>query len=289
MIGIYKITTKHNSKSYIGSSDNVEKRLNCHLSRLKRNVHHSAYLQAVYNKHGKENLEFSIIEVLSDNNDKIIKEQFWMDHFQSYNKDFGYNMSKTASCNTTGEIKIYQYTVEGHYIKEWESIEKAKKALKLVSIPAALSEKTTHKLSGGFQWKYYQKEKIESALKLYCCYDLKGIFVKSFHKIEEIKEFFKMKTISNILRCVKTNTTSCNHFWRIVNTYSFDKTIIVKEKNTRAKKIIQLDKNNNVINTFNSLTEASKFIKVKPENLHRVVNSNNPKYKTCKGFIWKYL
>jgi group I intron endonuclease len=289
MIGIYKITTKHNGKIYIGSSDNVEKRLKCHLSRLKRNVHHSVYLQAVYNKHGKENLEFSIIEVLSDNNDKIIKEQFWMDHFQSYNKDFGYNISKTASCNTTGEIKIYQYSVEGCYIKEWESIEKAKKALNLISIPAALSKKTTHKLSGGFQWKYYQKEKIESALKLYCCYDLKGMFVKSFHKVEEIKEFFKMKTISNILRCVKNNTTCCNHFWRIVNTYSFDKTIDVKDKNTRAKKIIQLDENNNVINTFNSLTEASKFIGVMVANLHRVVNSDDPKYKTCKSFIWKYL
>jgi group I intron endonuclease len=289
MIGIYKITTKHNSKIYIGSSDDIEKRLKCHLSRLKRNVHHSAYLQAVYNKHGKENLDFSIIEVLLDNNDKIIKEQFWMDHFQSYNKNFGYNMSKTASCNTTGEIKIYQYTVEGYYIKEWESIEKAKKALKLVSISAALSEKTTHKLSGGFQWKYYKKEKIESVLKLYCCYDLKGIFVKSFHKVEEIKEFFKVKTMSNISNCSKFNTTSCNHFWRIVNTYNFNKIINVKEKNTRAKKIVQLDKNNNVINTFKSLTEASKFIEVNPSNLHRVVNSNNPKYRTCKGFIWKYL
>ena len=289
MIGIYKITTKHNSKIYIGSSDNVEKRLKCHLSRLKRNVHHSAYLQAVYNKHGKENLEFSIIEVLLDNKDKIIKVQYWMDYYQSYNKHFGYNVSKTASCNTTGEIKIYQYSAEGNYIKEWESIKKAKDALNLVSISAVLSKKTTHKLSGGFQWKYYKKEKIKSALKLYCCYDLNGKFVKSFYKVEEIKEFFKVKTVSNILRSANNNTTCFNHFWKIVDTYSFDKTINVKKKNTRAKKIVQLDKNNNVINTFNSLTDASKFIEVNSANLHRVVNSNNPKYKTCNGFIWKYL
>ena len=180
------------------------------------------------------------------------------------------------------EILLYHYP-------DFEKSYEAKKALKLVSIPAALSEKTTHKLSGGFQWKYYKKEKIESALKLYCCYDLKGTFVKSFHKVEEIKEFFKVKTVSNILNCSKFNTTSCNHFWRIVDTYSFEKTINVKEKNTRAKKIVQLDKNNNVINTFKSLTEASKFIGVMVSNLHRVVNSNDSKYKTCKGFVWKYL
>lgn len=289
MIGIYKITTKHNNKIYVGSSDNIDKRLVSHLSRLKRNVHHSAYLQAVYNKHGKENLEFSIIEVMLDNNDKLIKEQFWMDHFQSYNKNFGYNMSKTASCNTTGEVKIYQYTAEGIYIKEWNSIKKAKETLNLISIPSALSNKSTHKLSGGFQWKYYKEEKIKSELKLYCCYNLKGIFVKSFYKVEEIKSFFKVKELSNILRCSNNNTTSCNHFWRIVNTVNFDKVITVVQKKTRAKKIIQLDKNNNIINTFNSLTEASKFIEVSASNLHRVVNSNNSKYKTCKGFVWKYL
>jgi len=291
MIGIYKITTKHNNKIYIGSSDNINKRIAAHLSRLRRNAHHSAYLQAVYNKYGKENLEISIIEILIDNKDKIKKEQYWLDLYQSYDRKFGYNMSKNASCNTTGEKKAYQYDLEGNFIKEWESINKAQQTLNLCSISAAMNDKNSHNLSGGFQWKYYKKDKIKSLLKLYCCYNLNGEFVKYFYSENEIKSYFNINNSNhlNIARSVKTNKSSCDHLWKIYNTYDFPKKINSYIKRTVAKEVLKFDKNGNLLETFKSLTEAAKSMNVKTENLHRAVSSNNPKYKTCKGFVWKYL
>lgn len=291
MIGIYKITTTNNNKVYIGSSDNVEKRLKAHFSKLRRNVHHSLYLQATYNKYGRKVFHTSIIEVLDDNKNKIEREQYWMDFYKSYNRKFGYNMSKTASCNTTGEVVIYQYDIEGNFIKRWESIKSAQDTLNLCSIGAALSNKVNHNLSGGFQWKRYKKDKIKSLLKLYCCYDLSGKFIKSFTLEDDIKRFFNLRldVNLNLARAVKTNGLLCNHLWKIWDSYTFPNKIDAYKRKTNAKKILQLDQNNNIINKFNSLTEAANSIGVKPENLHRAVSSNNLKYRTCHGFIWKYL
>ena len=286
MIGVYKITTKHNSKIYIGSSENIEKRFTTHCSRLKRGVHHSPYFQAVYNKYGLSNLEFSIIEILDSPEKKIEREQHWMDYYKSYDRIYGYNVSKLASSNVTGEKIIYQYDLEGNFIKEYNSIEYAKKehCLKTIKYKKGLS-------SGGFQWRLFKEHKIDSILKIYCCYSIEGKFVRSFSSFEEIKSFFHVKSnsISNIARCVKTGNLCLGYLWKIYNNYNFPKVIQRYKKKTRAKKLGQFDKNNNLIAVFSSLTETALFLKVKPENLHRVIDSNNPTYKTCRGFIWKYL
>lgn len=286
MIGIYKIVTKHNNKVYIGSSQDVEKRFYCHISRLKRNKHHSPYLQAVYNKYGILNLEFSIIEVLDNVNFKIEREQYWIDYYKSYDKKHGYNVSRVAICNTTGEKKIYQYDTEGNFIKEWNSIKSAKDFYSLKVI--RYSENCT---SGNFQWRLFKTEKLKSKLKIYCCYNLEGSFVNSFLSAKEIQMFFKVsvKSLANLSKRVKDKTTLLNHQWRIYNSYDFPKQIEGYTRKTVAKKVGQFDKSDNLINCFSSLTEAAASIHVSPENLHRVVDSNNPSYKTCRGFIWKYI
>lgn len=43
--GVYKIENKHNGKVYIGSSENVEKRMADHLSNLLHGTHHCKEMQ----------------------------------------------------------------------------------------------------------------------------------------------------------------------------------------------------------------------------------------------------
>ena len=59
MIGIYKITNKINGKSYIGQSNNIERRLKEH-KYISSETNKS--LKKAYKKYGKENFEFSILE-----------------------------------------------------------------------------------------------------------------------------------------------------------------------------------------------------------------------------------
>lgn len=61
--GIYKITNIINNKFYIGSASlGFERRFIQHKSDLKQNKHRNIHLQRSYNKHGKSNFLFEIIE-----------------------------------------------------------------------------------------------------------------------------------------------------------------------------------------------------------------------------------
>lgn len=63
-IGIYKI--KINDKEYVGSSCNIGHRLKHHLWSLENLKHHNRTMQNLYNKYGKEEIYFTIVEECSD-------------------------------------------------------------------------------------------------------------------------------------------------------------------------------------------------------------------------------
>lgn len=60
--GIYKIINKANGKYYIGRSSDIYNRWTTHRKKLHKNIHENKYLQRSWNKYGKENFEFLIIE-----------------------------------------------------------------------------------------------------------------------------------------------------------------------------------------------------------------------------------
>jgi len=60
--GIYCIRNKINGHCYIGSAVNIAARWRAHKHDLRKNKHHSQYLQRSWNKYGEECFEFSVIE-----------------------------------------------------------------------------------------------------------------------------------------------------------------------------------------------------------------------------------
>jgi len=66
--GIYLIINLVNDKKYVGStgsSRGFNKRWEDHKRELKGNYHRNPHLQSAYNKYGKQNFEFIILEKLS--------------------------------------------------------------------------------------------------------------------------------------------------------------------------------------------------------------------------------
>jgi group I intron endonuclease len=95
--GIYCIRNSITDERYVGSSVNIEARWLIHKTQLNRKCHHSPKLQAAWNKYGRKNFIFEIIEEVIDRENKTLtqREQYWLDHYDSYRK--GYNSTPVAS------------------------------------------------------------------------------------------------------------------------------------------------------------------------------------------------
>ena len=82
--GVYKITSVIKpDRCYVGSSKNIYKRWEQHLTSLKKNKHHSSKLQRHFNKYGKNDLQFCIL-IRCDISDLISTEQHFIDIHSPY-------------------------------------------------------------------------------------------------------------------------------------------------------------------------------------------------------------
>lgn len=137
MKGIYKITCKVTNKIYIGSSNNIEKRWNEHIWELNNNRHSNKHLLKAWHKYGSKEFEFSIIEECEED-DLLIREQYYLDYYKSYNHNLGYNICKDALSPMKGR-KHSKETIE-HF-------KQIRKGLPSPTLGKKVSAETKQKLS----------------------------------------------------------------------------------------------------------------------------------------------
>jgi len=89
MVGIYCIEI--GERVYIGSSQNIVKRLSEHRKALESGTHYNLKLQRAWVKHGPG--EFAIVEVC-ERSHLIEREQFWIDELRCV--ELGLNLSPSA-------------------------------------------------------------------------------------------------------------------------------------------------------------------------------------------------
>jgi len=100
--GIYKITCSGSNKVYIGSAFWVKKRWSTHKVMLRQNKHHNQHLQNAFNSYGEKSFIFEIVEECSKENLEE-REQFWIDFYKCYDRDFGYNVFQEANRSKMSE------------------------------------------------------------------------------------------------------------------------------------------------------------------------------------------
>ena len=97
---IYKVTNKINNKIYIGRTKHSlkkRKKQHEHLAlNLKIKANEKGIFKNALRKYGLRNFVWEILENLSNEDELIKKESFYINKFKSYDRQYGYNISKTG-------------------------------------------------------------------------------------------------------------------------------------------------------------------------------------------------
>lgn len=232
-IGIYKI--KINDKEYIGSSCNIGHRLKHHLWSLENLKHHNRTMQNLYNKYGKDEIYFTVIEECSD--DILIEREAYyistinpyINHIldpQTLVRDDIYKQrisdaKKKAYANglKPHNLKaVHKYSLDkGEYLESFESLTAAAKSINAKSINGIKAVCNGNASSaGGFIWSftyninmlYRMKEhKLQPVLQ----YTIDNIFIKKWKSITQAS---KELGISNINRAISNSLTAGGYRWK---------------------------------------------------------------------------
>jgi group I intron endonuclease len=254
MIGIYKITNLVDSKIYIGSSVNIDKRYKEHL--VNSTTKSNKYLQNAINKYGKENFKFEVLEECNKEDLKNI-EQFWLDKTKCYNSFIGYNIREKAYpllhiISNPDKIKETILKKGGYNIKTYPN--------RVNSIKYGIKN-----------YFYGKKGELSLVSKEIFVYNLKGEYIKNFKSLTEccLELKLNMGLVSLVLN-KKRNMT---------NNYMFSNKLenIKPYKNNKTKNIYVYE-NDILVYIFDSLKEASKKLKISKYLLTKA-NLTNKKVK----------
>jgi group I intron endonuclease len=200
MIGVYQIKNKLNEKVYIGSSVNVENRWYQHKKFLRDNSHCNEYLQNSWNTHKEESFEFTILEVLEEEKELFIKEQYWIDICSSFIRDKGYNIQQYAGSGNRGICFTQQHKdkIRDSRIGKKHSIETKNKIGK-ISKNRFPTEDTRKKLSSCKKGEYNKDVKLN--------WDL----------IKEIRKNYEGKADNTYISLARKYNVAFSTIQRIIN------------------------------------------------------------------------
>ena len=120
MIGIYKITKKNNGKTYIGQSNDIERRFTEH--KYKNDLAIDKAIQ----KYGIDAFTYEVIEECSLD-ELNAREIYWIEYYDSY-KGFGYNCNAgggDSQGENNGRTNLTNKDVE--YIRDCYNLHKRRK------------------------------------------------------------------------------------------------------------------------------------------------------------------
>lgn len=185
---------------------------------------------------------------------------------------------------TNNSKSVFQYDLQGNFIKEFDSIASAAKESNISPSGISASCNGVQKSAGGFIFKFEKNEKIDayksSVLKKVSQYDLQGNFIKEFESITIASNETNVEH-TLISDCCKGITNRSGNF-----IFKFEKVEKVEPYVARTKQVAQFDLAGNLIKKYDSITDACRETKI--TNVAKACKGTS-RYKTAGGYKWSYI
>ena len=236
-------------------------------------------------KYGIKNFQRKTIAVFDTVEEALQLEK------QIVNEDFikrkdTYNITVGGGMPPIYKKTIYQYSLDGIFIKEWSSIREAALELKCSdsSIGRAVLDGTP---SMKYFWTDYKKDtldidnfKIDGNKSVTYLYTYSGQFLQEFKSISECARYLSL-TPSRVEHCIK-DQTGINKKWR-VSDKKYDILPIIKRQSHRNCPLYQYDLEGNFIRKWENLSEVRNFYK-RELNIANSIKQGH----SCNGFQWSW-
>lgn len=293
---VYKTTNIINDKIYIGVHKTEDPNIDdtyrgCGCSAKNRQICNTKGFPVAFRKYGFENFKREILFIYDgdENGRKLayLKEAELVDEDFVAREDT-YNLV-VGGDGIEGLPKIIsQYTLEGKYIKTWNSIKEAQETLNLTSISSVLIGRA--KYCGEWQWRYGDDkndiEPIETRERTIYQFDLQGNLLKVWkNAIEASKQFDNPNSVRVSINncCLGKFHQTKGYFWSFKNKFTY-----TPSKNTGLPTAVaKYDDDGNFLESYSSLAEAARANGIKGQN--NITKAIEGKQKRCKGFRWRYF
>jgi len=194
--GIYRIRNIVNGMLYIGSAINFTRRWWQHRQELRDNIHHSPRLQNAWNKYGAEAFEFEIVELVLNRNQLMEREQYWLDYYDSSNKEKGYNIVQIVTSPMLGRkhTEETKKLMSLAHLGKKQSPEHIKNAAESHRGKIRTEEQRKH---CGRVWTDEQKKKQSEILEKYWIENPPSDIMRQTGKEASFKRWAKVKKMEN--------------------------------------------------------------------------------------------
>lgn len=184
-------------------------------------------------------------------------------------------------------IKVYQYSLDGTFIKEWESIIQIEKELGFADTNISACCKGKQHTAYGYIWRFEKFDKVEPVnVRMYNQYDFDGNYIQTFYRIQDINEALGYKAIQVLEVCEGRRKQAGGYMWSYERKEKIEPYVKDSKKNLNGKKILKYSIDGMFIEELSSLHEAGESVNAK--SLSTISQCANGKLKSAYGFVWKY-
>ena len=292
---VYKTTNLINGKIYIGvhrtNPDIFDGYIGCGVTNKDRKKKTTRGFPKAVQKYGYKNFKRETLFEFPDT--EYGKEQAYKKEKEIVNINFikrkdTYNLitGGTKGKSSTTTRKIAQYTIDGKFIRIWESIREAEENLNLTSLRSCLCGNA--KYCGGFQWRYYNGyledvPSIQIKEKSVFQFDLSGNLIKSWKSITIASQQFnnpKSAKVAICAVCKNKKIQAYGYYWSYKNKFEM-------HINKNYAPVAKYDDYGYFLESYTSIAEAAKVNGINtPSN---IINCIKGYQKHCGGHRWRYF